>query len=158
MVQRLRVHAPNAGCPRSIPGQGTRSHAANKSSHAARSRKLQLKIPQASTKTQCSQINKHILKTSIFNHLASLVHDKSFKLCQTLCDPVDCSLPGSAVHGILQARIWSGLLCLPLGDLPNPGVEPTSLLSPALAGGFFTPSTTWVASLEHKPIQMISNG
>ena len=27
------------------------------------------------------------------------------KLCLTLCDPMDCSLPGSAVHGILQARI-----------------------------------------------------
>ena len=25
--------------------------------------------------------------------------------CQTLCDPMDCSLPGSSVHGILQARI-----------------------------------------------------
>ena len=27
------------------------------------------------------------------------------QLCPTLCDPVDCSLPGSSVHGILQARI-----------------------------------------------------
>ena len=31
------------------------------------------------------------------------------------------------------------------GNLPNPGIEPTSLLCPALAGGFFTPSTTWEA-------------
>ena len=30
---------------------------------------------------------------------------KSFQLCLTLCDPMDCSLPGSFVHGILQARI-----------------------------------------------------
>ena len=30
-------------------------------------------------------------------------------LCLTLCDPMDCSLPGSSVHGILQARILSGL-------------------------------------------------
>ena len=32
--------------------------------------------------------------------------------CQTLCDPVDCSLPGSSVHGILQARIleWVAIL------------------------------------------------
>ena len=30
---------------------------------------------------------------------------KSLQSCPTLCDPVDCSLPGSSVHGILQARI-----------------------------------------------------
>ena len=30
---------------------------------------------------------------------------KSLQLCLTLCDPMDCSLPGSSVHGILQARI-----------------------------------------------------
>ena len=32
-----------------------------------------------------------------------MLHAKSLKLCPTLCDPVDCSLPGSSVHGILQA-------------------------------------------------------
>ena len=31
------------------------------------------------------------------------------QLCLTLCDPMDCSLPGSTVHGIFQARYWSGL-------------------------------------------------
>ena len=30
---------------------------------------------------------------------------KSLQLCPTLCDPVDCSLPGSSVHGIFQARV-----------------------------------------------------
>ena len=38
-----------------------------------------------------------------------------------------------------------GLPCPPPGDLPNPGMEPVSLVSPALAGGFFTTSTTWEA-------------
>ena len=33
------------------------------------------------------------------------VHAKSFQLCPTLCDPMNYSLPGSSVHGILQARI-----------------------------------------------------
>ena len=33
------------------------------------------------------------------------LHAKSFQLCLTFCDPMDCSLPGSSVHGILQARI-----------------------------------------------------
>ena len=30
--------------------------------------------------------------------------------CPTLCDPMDCSLPGSSTHGIFQARVWSGVL------------------------------------------------
>ena len=56
---------------------------------------------------------------------------------------MNCSLLGSSVCGILQARILDGLPCPPPGDLPNPGIEPTSLLSLALAGGFSTTSTTW---------------
>ena len=56
--------------------------------------------------------------------------------CLTLCDPMDCSLPGSSVDGIFQARIdWSGLPFPTAGDLPNPGIKPES---PALAGRFFT--------------------
>ena len=38
---------------------------------------------------------------------------------------------------------WSGLPCPPPGDVPDPGMEPTSLMSPELAGGFFTTSATW---------------
>ena len=37
-----------------------------------------------------------------------------------------------------RQEYWSGLPCSPPGDLPNPGIKPTSLTSPALAGGFFT--------------------
>ena len=58
---------------------------------------------------------------------------------------MDCSLPGSSVHGILQQEYWSGLPCPPPGDLPEPGIGPASLISPALAGGFFTVSATWEA-------------
>ena len=54
--------------------------------------------------------------------------------CLTLCDPVDYTPPGSSVHGILQARYWSGLPCPPPWDLPNPGIEPRS---PALEAGSF---------------------
>ena len=45
---------------------------------------------------------------------------------------MDCSLPGSSVHGILQARMLEGLPFLPPGDLPHPEIKPTTLLSPAL--------------------------
>ena len=48
------------------------------------------------------------------------------QLGQTLCDPMDCSPPGSSVHGIFQARIWSGLPFPSPGDLPDPGIEPRS--------------------------------
>ena len=62
----------------------------------------------------------------------SLVRVKSLQSCPTLCDPMDCSLLGSSVHGILQARIleWVGM---PTSrDLPNPGMEPASPAAPAL--------------------------
>ena len=45
--------------------------------------------------------------------------------------------------GFSRQEYWSGLLCPPPGDLPDPGIELASLTSPALVGGFFTTSTTW---------------
>ena len=59
---------------------------------------------------------------------------KLLQSCLTLCDPMDCSPPGSSVHGILQGRYVCGLPCPPPGDLPDPGIEPMSLLSPGQAG------------------------
>ena len=44
-----------------------------------------------------------------------------------------------------RQEYWSGLSCLPPGDLPDPGIELLSLMSPALAGRFFTTSTSWEA-------------
>ena len=50
----------------------------------------------------------------------------------TLSDPMDCSLPGSSVHGIFQARILE-LIAMPSpGDLPDPGIEPETPVAPAL--------------------------
>ena len=63
------------------------------------------------------------------------VHAQLFQLCPTLCDPMDCSPPGSSLHSISQARILEWLLFPSPGDLLNPGMEPTS---PALEGKFFT--------------------
>ena len=37
-----------------------------------------------------------------------VMHAKSFQSCLTLCNPMDCSPPGSSLHGILQARILDG--------------------------------------------------
>ena len=47
--------------------------------------------------------------------------------------------------GFSKQEYWSGLPCPPPGDLPDPGIEPMSLMSFALAGRFFTISTTWEA-------------
>ena len=46
--------------------------------------------------------------------------------CPTLCDPTDCSPPGSSVPGVLQARILEWVAVSFPGDLPDPGVEPSS--------------------------------
>ena len=49
--------------------------------------------------------------------------------------------------GFSRQEYWNGLPCSPPGDLPNPGIEPASLLSPALAGEFFITSATRKPSL-----------
>ena len=62
--------------------------------------------------------------------------------CQAVSDSfvnsLDCSPPGSSVHGIFQVLAWGGLPFPSPKDLPDPGIEPTS---PALPGGFFTAQT-----------------
>ena len=70
---------------------------------------------------------------------------KSLQSCAILCDPMDCSLPRHSVHGISQARILESVALLPPVDLPDPGIKPASLMSPALAGRSFTAITTWEA-------------
>ena len=81
---------------------------------------------------------------------------KSFQLCLTLCDPMDHSLPGSSVHGILQARILEGVaICFSWGSSWLRDQNQTlSLMSPALAGRFFTTSITWEAHQLMLPVQI----
>ena len=50
--------------------------------------------------------------------------------------------------GFSRQEYWSGLPCPPPGDLPDSGTEPTSLMSLALSGKFFTTSATWEAQSE----------
>ena len=65
--------------------------------------------------------------------------------CPALSDPIDYSPPGSSPHEMLQARILEWIACPSAANLPDPGIKPTSLMSPALAGEFFTTSATWKA-------------
>ena len=56
---------------------------------------------------------------------------------------VDLQAPLSIAFS--RQEYWSGLPCPSPGDLPNPGIEPASLMSSALAGRFFTTGATWEA-------------
>ena len=88
----------------------------------------------------------------IYNYFITLCSTcvKLLQSCPTLCNPMDCSQPGSSVHEILQVRIQDWVAISSPGDLPNPGTEPGSLTSPALAGGFFTTSATCEALIVYK--------
>ena len=64
----------------------------------------------------------------------------------TLFNHLDYSQTGSSVHGILQTGVLEWDAISYSRDLPNPGIEPMSLISPGLAGRFFTTS----AKRDHK--------
>ena len=88
----------------------------------------------------------------ILNALYICVHTKSLQLCPTLCSSMDCSLPGSSVQGILQARILEWITMPSSRGSSRPRDEHASLASPALAGGFFTTSATWEAHFTYRLI------
>ena len=60
------------------------------------------------------------------------------QLCPTLCDAMDCSLPGSSVHGILQARILEWVATPSSRGSSPPRVWTWVSCSSCIAGGFFT--------------------
>ena len=82
------------------------------------------------------------------------MHAKSLQLCSTLCNPMNYSLPGSSVHGVSQARILKWVAMPSSRASSQPGIEPTSLMSPELASRFFTTSTTWEA---HHSLYLVPN-
>ena len=68
-----------------------------------------------------------------------------FSRVQLFVTPWTVVLHAPLSVGFSRQGYWSGLPCPPPGDLPDPGIDPVSLRSPALAGGFFTTSATWEA-------------
>ena len=82
-----------------------------------------------------------MLTTPIF----SCVRAESLQSCPTLCNPTDCSLPGSSVHRILQARILEWVAISSSRGSSRPRDQTHISVSPALAGGFFTTHATWKA-------------
>jgi len=73
----------------------------------------------------------------IIFYLLNLGYCAHLSRVQFFCDPMDCSPPGSSVHGILQTRTLEWVAFPSLGDLPNPEIEPMSPVSPIPAGRLF---------------------
>ena len=71
-----------------------------------------------------------------------LSHFSCVRLCMT---SLTVARQAPLSMGISRQEYWSGLSHPPQEDLSDPGIEPMSLTSPALAGRFFTTSTTWEA-------------
>ena len=82
----------------------------------------------------------HSLSYSIRTLGCMLSHFSHIRLFETP-STVACQAPLSMRFS--RQEYWSGLLCPTPGDLPKPGIQPASLMSLTLAGGFFTTSATW---------------
>ena len=67
------------------------------------------------------------------------------QLCLPLATPWTVAHQASPSMGFSRLEYWSGVPLPSPGDLPDPGIEPAYLVSPALAGRFFTTGTTWEA-------------
>ena len=92
-----------------------------------------------SRKRQCVNLSPKAGKNQSTNSRQSGRRNQLLVTPWTLAHQVPLSM------GFSRQEYWSGLPCPPPGDLPNPGIEPTSLISPALAGEFFTTNVTWEA-------------
>ena len=70
----------------------------------------------------CTQICIHARTYSLLQHAAAAAAVKSLQSCPTLSDPMDCSLPGSSIHGIFQARVleWGAIAFSLLQHTPLP--------------------------------------
>ena len=80
------------------------------------SKKTSQALPQQRTADHCIDM------------VVACMHAKLLQSCLTLCDPMDYSQSGSSVHGFSRQEYWSRLPCHPPGDLPDPGMEPMSLM------------------------------
>ena len=73
------------------------------------------------------------------------MYAQSLQLCPTLCNPMNCSLPGSSVHGILQARILEWIAMLSSERLFQPRDPARDSCFSFIAGRFFIHWATWEA-------------
>ena len=90
--------------------------------------------------------------------LHTSIRTESLKSCLPLCDLCIVAHQVPLSMGFSRQEYWSGLPCPPTRVLPDPGIEPTSLMSPALAGGLFTTSAIWEAPLSSRDSETSSKG
>ena len=76
------------------------------------------------------------------------MHAQSLQLCQTLCNPMDCSPPGSSVHGIFQARILGWVAMSSSRGSSQPRDWTCISYISSIASRFFTHWDTWEASFD----------
>jgi len=87
-------------------------------------------------------------------HSKLCMHAKLIQSCPTLCNPMDCSPPGSSVHRILQSRTleWAAMPSSRGSSRPMDWIHLSYLTSPTLAGRFFTTGATWEAQIMYNQI------
>jgi len=71
------------------------------------------------------------------------MHARSFSCVQLFVTPWIVASQAPLSMGFFSQEYWSVLSFPPPGDLPNSGIKPSSPVSPALAGGFFTTEPPW---------------
>ena len=91
-------------------------------------------IPHPPSSAACVSFHEKVFEAKALNFhlLIQAMHAQWLRSCPTLFDSVDHSLPGSSVHRILQATVLEWVADPPPGGLPDSGIEPMSLTSPAL--------------------------
>ena len=73
------------------------------------------------------------------------MHAKVASFVSNSCDSMTVACQAPLSLGFSQKESWGELPYPPSGDLPDPGVKPAILTSPAMAGAFFTTTITWEA-------------
>ena len=87
---------------------------------------------------QCPSLLIHVISSLLLPLLWLLmVHAQSLQLCPTLCDPMDCSPPGSPVHGIFQTRILEWVAVPSSRGFSWPRDQTWAFCVSCIAGGFF---------------------
>ena len=91
------------------------------------------------------------MRVHVYACMYMYMHAKSLQLCLTLCDPMDCSPPGSTVHEILQARILKWV-AIPFSRGSSPPRDQTRISFVCCVGRYpRTTSTPWEAQHVHIP-------
>ena len=101
-------------------------------------------FPQTSNQPYCVGMPTWVVKLTFFCCCSAA------KSCLTLCNPMTVAHQAPLSMEFPWQEYWS-MLPFPLpGDLPNPGIKPTSLVFPELSGGFSTTSASWEAHWHSK--------